>query len=243
MDFGHFLTSTAEGRATREYRRHRPLYLEGDPASALYIIRRGEVGLGRADADGREAVVGIVGVGECFGEECLFPNAVRRTSAKVLTDCLLTRIDRAAATSLLRDHPGSYAALFACLVERTAQLEARLRDQLLYPAERRLACTLAALARLGTDRWRIVPRITQETLAGIVGMSRPRTCATLRKFREVGFIDWDRAGIKVRDSLRMVCVGTYSKSAEPRAIERRSKACGPFAVTGRPPRQGEWEAR
>lgn len=202
-----FLSSLAAGKAIREYRQNKIVYSEEDPADAIYFVRRGEVALSYTSPDGREAVLGIVGAGQFFGEECLFQQTPRRTTAKALTDCLLTQIDKAIITTAIQDHPNLYAMLFASLVERISRLETNLRDLLLYPGEKRLARTLWTLAKPGTDGKRVIPKMSQETLAQLTGMARSRVCVAMNKFRDEGFVVWDRAGIEVRDSLRAVCLG------------------------------------
>lgn len=226
-----FLSSIVEGTATRQYRTNTILYSEEDPADALYFVRRGEVSLKSMSPEGREVVVVIVGTGEFFGEECLVQPILRRTTAKVLTECVLTRIERSALTSLLRHHPNCYAALFECLVQRIARLEANLRDHVLYPGEQRLACALLTLANLGTNGKRVIPKMSQETLAQIAGMTRSRVCVAMNKFRDKGFVAWDRAGIEVRDSLRTVCISPYPQPGEQRATWRPSTPSVSSSIT------------
>jgi CRP-like cAMP-binding protein len=214
LSLDRFLSSVAAGKAIKEYSQKKLVYSEEDPADAVYFVRRGEVVLGCTSLDGREAVLGIIGAGQFFGEECLLQQKLRRTTAKTLTVCLLTRIDKKAIIPALQDHPDLYATLFARLVERMTRLEANLRDLLLYPGEKRLACTLWTLAKLGTDGKRVIPKMSQETLAQLTGMARSRVCVTMNEFRVRGFLAWDRDGIEVRDSLRTVCDDKSSKPSE-----------------------------
>jgi CRP-like cAMP-binding protein len=200
-----FLAHIGAGRTITAYRQHSPIFAQGDVADAVFYIQRGQVKLTVVSAQGKEAVIAILEAQAFFGEGCLTGQPQRIATATALTDCALMRIEKSAMMRVLHAEP-AFAALFtAYLLSRNRRIEEDLIDQLFNSSEKRLARVLLLLAHFGKDGQaeHVIPQISQETLAEMVGTTRSRVSFFLNKFRRLGFIDYN-GGLQVHSSLLTV---------------------------------------
>ena len=197
-----FLATIGEGRKSVLFRRKQGIFAQGDTADAVFHIQTGKVRLTVVSNDGKEATIGILGDGEFFGEGALAGQALRMGSATAMTDCVVLRIDKKAMMEALhREH--EFSDLFvAYLLERNIRYEEDLVDQLFNSSEKRLARILLLLVQFGKEGKpeTVVPKISQETLAEMVGTTRSRVSFFMNRFRKLGFINYN-GGLQVHSSL------------------------------------------
>ena len=198
-----FLATIRSGRKTLAVPQEQTVFAQGDGADAVYYIQKGKVKLTVVSKTGKEATIGILSAGSFFGEGALAGQVVRMGSAAALTDCELLRIDkRAMIDALHREH--AFSDLFmAYLLERNVRYQEDLVDQLFNSSEKRLARILLLLAHFGKEGVpeTVVPKISQETLAGMVGTTRSRVSFFMNRFRKLGFIHYNGGGLQVHSSL------------------------------------------
>jgi CRP/FNR family transcriptional regulator, cyclic AMP receptor protein len=201
-----FLATIGEGRkSVTAVKKHR-IFTQGDPADAVFYIQKGKVKLTVVSKVGKEATIGILGEGDFFGEGSLAGQALRMGSAAAITDCQLLRIEKKAMMdSLHREHALS-DMFVAYLLARNIRYEEDLVDQLFNSSEKRLARVLLMLAHFGKDGVpeTVVPKISQESLAEMVGTTRSRVSFFMNRFRKLGFIDYAggiEGGLQVHSSL------------------------------------------
>jgi CRP/FNR family cyclic AMP-dependent transcriptional regulator len=190
------------GKSELRYQRDQIVYSQGDTADCILYVRAGTVKVTVASEAGKEAVVAILQPGDFCGEDCLTGHRLRAATVRALTECVLTRLPKARIIRALRDD-AEFSGLFTTyLVERNIRMQEDLVDQLLNSTEKRLARLLLILANYGKqDRPDpIIPKITQETLAEMVGTSRTHVNFFMNKFRQLGFIEYN-GEIKVHRSL------------------------------------------
>jgi CRP-like cAMP-binding protein len=197
-----FLATIGEGRTILSLRKKQTIFAQGDPADAVFFIQQGKAKLSVVSKTGREATIGILSSGEFFGEGSLAGQPLRMGSATAMTDCALLRIDKKAIMRALhREH--AFSDLFvAYLLARNIRYEEDLVDQLFNSSEKRLARILLLLARFGKEGKpeTVVPKISQETLAEMVGTTRSRVNFFMNKFRKLGFIKYN-GGLLIHNSL------------------------------------------
>jgi CRP/FNR family cyclic AMP-dependent transcriptional regulator len=198
--------NAGQGQKLTEYETSQTIFSQGDPGSAVFHIRKGKVKLSVVSSTGREAVIAILGAGDYLGEECLSGKAVRLATGTALSDCSVLRIEQTAMVQLLRDEPGFAEMFISYLLSRTIRVEADLVDQLFNSSEKRLARVLLLLANFGQEESpkTIIAKISQETLASMVGTTRSRVSLFMNKFRKMGLIEYSKAGtgeIEVHSSL------------------------------------------
>ena len=198
-----FLATIGTGRKTLAVPKEQVIFGQGDAADAVFYIQKGKVKLTVVSKAGKEATIGILSAGSFFGEGALAGQVLRMGSAAALTDCELLRVDKKAMIEALhREH--SFSDLFmAYLLERNIRYEEDLVDQLFNSSEKRLARILLLLARFGKEGVpeTVVPKISQETLAGMVGTTRSRVSFFMNRFRKLGFIHYNGGGLQVHSSL------------------------------------------
>ena len=197
-----FLLKVSEGRTISKYGKGQIVYRQGDAANSVFYIQSGKVKKTLLSEQGREAVVAVFGVGDFFGERCLAGEARRFATVSAISDCLITQIPKANVIQVIYKEP-SFAELFiAHLLARNSRMEADLVDQLFNSSEKRLARTLLLLANFGKEGEPepILAKISQQTLAEMVGTTRSRVSAFMNKFRQLGLIDYN-GRIEVRRSL------------------------------------------
>ena len=195
----------ARGGTTKDYRKKHTIFVQGSPADAVFYIEKGKVKLTVLSAHGKEAVVAILGSGDFFGEGCLAGQPLRMATATAITECSMLRVKREAMIRMLRDEPSLSELFMSYLLSRNVRIEEDLVDQLFNSSEKRLARILLLLTRFGKDGQHevVVPRISQETLAEMVGTTRSRVSSFMNKFRKLGFVDYN-GGLQVHSSLLSV---------------------------------------
>jgi CRP/FNR family cyclic AMP-dependent transcriptional regulator len=194
------------GKSELQYRKDQIVYSQGEPADCVFYIRAGTVKAAVITEAGKQAVVAILRPGHFCGEDCLIGHALRVATVTALTQCVLARLPAAGVTRALRHDPKFSALFMTDLVERNIRMQEDLVDQLLNSTEKRLARLLLSMADSGEEERPdpIVPRISQEMLAEMIGTSRTRVNFFMNKFRQLGFIEYDggpQGGIKVKRSL------------------------------------------
>jgi len=197
-----FLATIGEGRKIVSFPKKQTIFTQGDPTDAVFYIQTGKVRLTVVSSDGKEATIGILGDGEFFGEGALAGQALRMGSATAMTDCAVLRIDKKAMMAALhREH--EFSDMFvAYLLSRNIRYEEDLVDQLFNSSEKRLARILLLLAHFGKEGKpeTIVPKISQEMLAEMIGTTRSRVSFFMNRFRKLGFIHYN-GGLQVHSSL------------------------------------------
>ncbi len=201
------------GRRLVSCRKHDTLFAQGDPADAVFYILEGKVKLAVASRQGKEAVVAILGPGDFVGEGCLAGQPVRMAAAIAMTSGTCVRIGKKFMAALLRQRDEFSERFTAYLLRRNIRIEEDLIDQLFNTSEKRLARALLLLAQIGREGKpaAIVPRISQETLAEIVGTTRARVSHFMNKFRRLGLIDYN-GGLSVHSALLNVVLHDRSLS-------------------------------
>jgi CRP-like cAMP-binding protein len=197
-----FLGAVNGGRTQSSYRIDDVIFSQGDPADAVFYIQKGKIKIVVTSKRGKQAVVSVLGGGEFFGDGCLAGQPLRLATAIAITECETTRVEKAEMVRVLHDEPEFSEMFMAHLLTRNSRVEADLVDQLFNSSEKRLARTLLLLANYGRERdpEPISPRITQETLADMIGTTRPRVSVFLNKFRKLGLIDYN-GDLKVNSAL------------------------------------------
>jgi len=198
-----FLTTIGEGRKVVTFPKKRTIYAQGADCDALFYILKGKVRLTVVSKNGKEATIGILNPGEFFGEGGLAGQPLRMGSATAMTDCELMRIDKKVMMLALHRRHALSDMFVAYLLKRNTRYEADLVDQLFNSSEKRLARILLLLARFGKEGVPeiVVPKISQETLAEMVGTTRSRVSFFMNKFRKLGFVDYNGGGLEVHSSL------------------------------------------
>jgi CRP/FNR family transcriptional regulator, cyclic AMP receptor protein len=200
-----FLATVNHGRTASTYRRDAIVFRQAGPADAVFYIRKGRIKIVVASQQGKEAVVAVLGPGEFFGEGCLIGQPLRLATARAMVDSEIMRVGKAEMIRVLHDEPSFGELFMAHLLTRNSRVEEDLADQLFNSSEKRLARTLLLLANFGKEgeAQPITTKISQETLAEIVGTTRPRINSFMNKFRKLGFIDYNGA-LKIHNSLLSV---------------------------------------
>ena len=203
-----FLSSPGKGKKLRTYRKNEVVFSQGEPADSVCYITEGRVKLTVSSAAGKEAVTGLPGPGEFFGEGCLSEQVNRRATASTIEDSQIVKVEKALMADLLAAEPEFSAMFLSYLLARNQRVEADLADQIFHSAEKRLARTLLLLANDGgdADRETIKPRVSQELLAEMIGTTRSRVSFFMNHFRKMGYIHYNGggSGLKVRSSLLKV---------------------------------------
>jgi CRP/FNR family cyclic AMP-dependent transcriptional regulator len=197
-----FLAKVGNGHTLTAYKKNRAVFSQGDPADAIFYIRKGKVKLTVISKQGKEAVIGILGLHDFFGEGCLSGQPLRMAAATAMTDCQIMRLEKAETIRVLHDEPAFSELFLSYLLTRNIRLEEDLVDQLFNSSEKRLARVLLLLANFGKQGKPepVVAKISQETLAEIVGTTRARVSHFMNKFRKLGLIDYN-GGLYVHSSL------------------------------------------
>ncbi|MFZ0422408.1 MAG: Crp/Fnr family transcriptional regulator [Xanthobacteraceae bacterium] len=201
-----FLARVGDGRSIAKYRKGQIVFSQGDPADAVFYVQKGKVKLTVVSEQGKEAVIAILGADEFFGEGCLAGQAQRISTVAVMTDAVIMRLDKAAIIGVIHQEPAFSEMFIAHLLGRSIRVEADLVDQLFNSSEKRLARMLLLLANFGKEGTPqpIIAKISQETLAEMIGTTRSRVSFFMNKFRKLGFIAYNggiEGGIEVHSSL------------------------------------------
>jgi CRP/FNR family transcriptional regulator, cyclic AMP receptor protein len=197
-----FLAMVGEGRSIGEYRKDEIVFSQGDPADAVFYIQSGKVKVTVVSEQGKEAVVAMLGTNDFFGEGCLAGQVRRIATVATMTDSVIVRLEKAAIVGVIHREPAFSGMFIAHLLARAIRVEADLVDQLFNSSEKRLARMLLLLANFGKDEKPepILAKISQETLADMIGTTRSRVSFFMNKFRKLGFIDYN-GSIEVHSSL------------------------------------------
>jgi CRP-like cAMP-binding protein len=188
-----FLATVNGGRSISNYRENQEVFSQGDPADAVFYIQEGSVKVCVISEQGKEAVVAIQGKGDFFGEGCLTGQPLRLATVVALTKSVIMRLDKASIVRVLHDEPTFSAMFMSFLLTRNARVEEDLVDQLFNSSEKRLARLLLLMANFGKEGRpeAIIPKISQETLAEMIGTTRSRVNFFMNKFRKLGFIEYN----------------------------------------------------
>ena len=197
-----FLARVGEGRSIERFGKDQIVFSQGDPADAVFYIQKGKAKVTVVSEQGKEAVVAILGANEFFGEGCLAGQSQRIATVATMTDSVIMRLEKAAIVDVIHREPAFSEMFIAHLLGRTIRVEADLVDQLFNSSEKRLARLLLLLANFGKEGKPepIVAKISQETLAEMIGTTRSRVSFFMNKFRKLGLIDYN-GGIHVHSSL------------------------------------------
>ncbi len=197
-----FLAKISSGKTLRFYSKGEPIFTQGDDANAVFYLEEGKVKLTVLSRSGKEAVIAILDSGSFFGESCLAGQLQRTCTATSLERPCVARIEKKTMIRLLRENPEFEASFMAYLLSRNIRIEEDLVDQMFNSSEKRLARVLLLLARFGkkSNPEPPITKISQETLAAMVGTTRSRINYFMNKFRKLGFIKYDD-GLHVRSSL------------------------------------------
>ena len=187
------LDKAGEGRAASSYASGQVIFAQGDPADAVFYVETGRVKLTIVSGQGKEAVVGIYSATDFFGEASLAGQPLRLATATAMSECLIVRLAKSAMIRMLHDEPTFSELFVAHLLSRNIRVEADLVDQLFNSSEKRLARVLLLLANFGKEGKpeAVIPNITQETLAEMIGTTRSRVSFFMNKFRKLGFIEYN----------------------------------------------------
>ena len=208
-----FLASVGEGRSISKPQEGEVIFSQGDAADALFYIQKGKVKVTTLSSHGKEAVVAILGPGDFFGEGCLAGQPLRISTVAAMADSSVARLQKAAVIRVLHEQPAFSELFMTYLLARNIRMEADLIDQLFNSSEKRLARLLLLLANFGKDGkpQPVLAKISQETLAEMIGTTRSRVSSFMNKFRRLGFIEYN-GHLEVHSSLLSVVLHDDSRS-------------------------------
>jgi CRP-like cAMP-binding protein len=197
-----FLATAAPGRDISKYSKRQVLFGQGDDANSVFYIKKGKVKVSVLSKDGKEAVVALLGADEFVGEGCLIGQPKRLATATAMTECETMQVTKNEIQRVLQDEPSFSQMFVSHILTRTARIEEDLVDQLFNSTEKRLARMLLLLANFGKEGKPepILAKISQETLAEMIGTTRSRVSHFMNKFRKLGFIDYN-GHLEVHSSL------------------------------------------
>jgi CRP-like cAMP-binding protein len=198
-----FLAKVGEGRTISKYRKDQVVFSQGELADAVFYVQKGKVKVTVVSDQGKEAVVALLGADEFCGEGCLAGQPRRMATVTAMTECMIMRLQKASVIRVLHDEPGFSEIFISHLLARTIRIEEDLVDQLFNSSEKRLARLLLLLANFGKEGRPepVVAKISQETLAEMIGTTRSRVSFFMNKFRRLGFVDYNGSGLEVHSSL------------------------------------------
>ena len=197
-----FLAKADGGVMISKYRKGQVVFAQGEPADSVFYIREGRVKIAVVSEQGKEAIVAFLKAGDFIGEGCLTGRPRRVSTATAWEDAVITRADKSTMVRLLRDEPNFSELFMAHLLARTLRVEEDLVDQLFNSSEKRLARALLLLANFGKEGKHepVIAKVSQETLADMIGTTRSRVSHFMNKFRELGYIHYN-GDLEVHSSL------------------------------------------
>jgi CRP/FNR family transcriptional regulator, cyclic AMP receptor protein len=197
-----FLSTVDGGRTVTTYGKDQMIFSQGDPADSVFYIQKGKLKIYVVSEEGKEAIVALPGTGDFFGEGCLTGQPLRLASVAAVTESVVMRFDKAAMVRVLRTEPKFSETFMSFLLARNARVEEDLVDQLFNSSEKRLARLLLLMANFGKEGKPepVIAKISQETLAEMVGTTRSRVSTFMNKFRKLGFIQYN-GDLEVHNSL------------------------------------------
>jgi CRP-like cAMP-binding protein len=198
-----FLATIGDGRKILAFGKGETIFAQGGAADAVFYVQKGKIKLTVVSRTGKEATVGVLGEASFFGEGGLAGQALRMGSASAMTDCTILRIDKQSMIEALQREQSLSDLFVSHLLARNIRYEEDLVDQLFNSSEKRLARILLLLAHFGKEGKPepVIPLITQESLAEMVGTTRSRVSFFMNRFRKLGFVEYDGSGMKVHSSL------------------------------------------
>ncbi len=201
-----FLANANSHKRIVKYRNKDRVFVQGDPADSIFYIQEGKIKLSVISGHGKEAVIAILGVGHFFGEGCLAGQPLCIATATALSECSIMKLDKAEVIRVLHEEPSFSELFIAHLLSRNIKIEEDLIDQLFNSSEKRLARVLLLLANFGKqgEPKLVIPKMSQETLAEIIGTTRSRVSFFMNRFRALGFIDYSGSSLEVHSSLLTV---------------------------------------
>jgi CRP/FNR family transcriptional regulator, cyclic AMP receptor protein len=210
-----FLETAAKGRVIAKHLKGDIVFSQGDDADSVLYVKEGRIKVTVVSTQGKEAVVAILGPDEFLGEGCLIGQPRRLATATAMTDCVAMRVDKAEIMRVLQDEPAFSSIFISHILTRNARVEEDLVDQLFNSTEKRLARVLLLLANFGKEGRPepIIAKISQETLAEMIGTTRSRVSFFMNKFRSLGFIDYN-GHLEVHSSLLSVVLNDQPNTVE-----------------------------
>jgi CRP-like cAMP-binding protein len=198
-----FLLKLSTGKSKQEYQDNEAVFSQGDAADAVFYIQSGKVKLTVVSKRGKEAVIAILSEGSFFGESCLAGRPLRIATARTVERSTILRVEKRVMVGLLHREPEFAERFLAYLLSRNIRMEADLVDQLFNSSEKRLARLLLLLANFGQESKPIplIAKMSQETLAEMIGTTRSRVSFFMNRFRDMGFIEYNGGGVNVHSSL------------------------------------------
>ena len=214
-----FFETVAKGRIIATHPKKQIIFSQGDRADEVIYIKKGKVKVTVLSRHGKEAVVALLGADEFLGEGCLIGQPKRLATATTMTECVIMRVEKAEIMRVLQDEPTFSQMFISHILARNARVEEDLVDQLFNSTEKRLARLLLLLANFGKEGRPepIVAKITQETIAEMIGTTRSRVSHFMNKFREMGFIDYN-GHLEVHSSLLSVVLNEPSPTVKPAGV-------------------------
>jgi CRP-like cAMP-binding protein len=203
FDVKGFLAKVGEGRTLRSYEKGQRIFSQDDAADSVFYIQKGKVKVTVTSRQGKEAVVAILGAGDFFGEGCLASQMRRISTATSMVECSVMRFRKEVIAPVLQHEPAFTGLFLRYVLSRNIRIEEDLVDQLFNSSEKRLARALLLLANFGKEGAPdpVIPKINHQTLAEIVGTTRPRISFFMKRFRTLGFIEYSKNGVEIRSSL------------------------------------------
>jgi CRP/FNR family transcriptional regulator, cyclic AMP receptor protein len=210
-----FLETAAKGRTITTHRKKEIIFSQGDAADAVFYIRKGKVKVTVVSKEGKEAVVAILGEDEFVGEGCLIGQPRHLATASAMTECVTMRVAKTEIRRVIQDEPAFSQMFMSHILARSAKVEEDLLDQLFNSTEKRLARLLLLLANFGEEGRPepLIAKISQETLAEMIGTTRSRVSHFMNKFREAGFIDYN-GHLEVHSSLLSVVLADQPRDVK-----------------------------
>ena len=235
-----FLSTVGKGREMVSFGKKSTIFAQGDSTDGLYFIQEGKVQLSVVSEAGKEATLGILSEGDFFGEGGLGGQLIRMSSAIAITHCVLLHVERKALMHAMSVEPKLSALFMRHLVKRNIRYQDDLVDQLFNSSEKRLARVLLLMAHFGKEgvSEMSVPRLSQETLAEMVGTTRSRVSFFMNRFRKLGFINYDTGdNLHVRSALLNVVL--HDDDAESSALPARNSTMPARKLSEPPPEHGK----
>jgi CRP/FNR family cyclic AMP-dependent transcriptional regulator len=200
--YGKRAAESGEGARIATFDEGSVVFAQGDVANALFRIQKGKIKLSVVSNAGKEAVIAVLGAGDFFGEGCLAGQPLRMSTATAMTECSIARMEIADVIERLQKDAAFSKLLLSYMLTRTMRIEEDLIDQLFNSSEKRLARALLLLANFGKEGKPeiVIPKISQETLATMIGTTRSRVSFFMNKFRRLGFIEYNGT-LEVHSSL------------------------------------------
>ena len=237
-----FLSTIGKGRDILFLQKKSSIFAQGDPTDGLFFVKKGKVRLSVVSEAGKEATLGILSAGDFFGEAGLADQLIRTSSAIAMTDCVLLHVEKTTMARTLSLEPKLAALFVRYLLKRNIRYQDDLVDQLFNSSEKRLARVLLLMAKFGREgvSEMSIPRLSQETMAEMVGTTRSRVSFFMNRFRRMGFINYDVGdNLHVNSSLLNVVLhdddGTSRTSQIKNASGHAVRSLGPPARQGGPP--------